>query len=207
MYRNKWLECGKEWLKKPAGAMPAGPGCAAGRVVLPRPAIRLLRTGRRAPLAEPALLKSSAEWQLPADTPATRDPFRDSYEKNCCDDGNDESKEVQFEDIACSQQRGNHAADNGANKAQQQRGENAQILLAWLDETGKGSDDQACNDETNHDLSVLHASLEMRGQGKGCAPFAERTLFAFPIPLSRSPSAPPIISMLSNVRASLIAYS
>lgn len=89
---------------------------------------------------------------LSAGALAAGDPFRDANQKNGGDDGNDESKDVQFEDVPGAQQASDNPSYDRTGQPKQQRGDQAQILPAWLNEPRQYPDHETRNDETDHDF-------------------------------------------------------
>src|SRR5689334_19679281 len=68
------------------------------------------------------------------------------------DDGDDEAKNVELEDATGAQRVGDDATDHGAGQAEEQGGDPAEVLFAGLQQTGEGSDDEAGDDESDHEL-------------------------------------------------------
>src|SRR6478735_9150176 len=72
------------------------------------------------------------------------------------DDGEHHTPEVQLEDAARADQRGEDAADDRADHPQAERGQDAEVLPAGLEEACDPSDDEAPDqksDEIEHDVS------------------------------------------------------
>src|SRR6185312_11157721 len=114
------------------------------------------------------------------------------------DDGHDESQDIEFEDVPGAQQTGNHPADDGPGKSQQQGDEQAQVLLAGLDKTCKCANDESRDDESDHVSGLFSRLWVQRGGGfttfdpRACLSCARSTMWRKPMGHSPRGVAPSV---------------
>src|SRR5680860_1431306 len=112
--------------------------------------------------------RSRTRKSMPSDRVLARDALGHADQQDGGDDGQHEPDDVELEDAAGAEELGDEAADERPDEAETEGGQEPEVLLAGLDEAHEPSDDEACDEESDHGVSLLSWGAVRRGEQVQC---------------------------------------